>query len=132
MLKKRWPDDIFPAVKKGVDAPLESRQGDVAVVLDLATVSATYKKKLYRSAPNVREIEATGKIESGSLLVDKHSSGALYGEMDEEEQKIYIITVDSTDEEQTMSEVMKAISRLMEFLSLRYMAGDDRLGQLVK
>lgn len=47
LLLPRWLEEFFKMVKKGADAPLENRIGDVAAVLDVATASATYKKKIY-------------------------------------------------------------------------------------
>lgn len=54
--------------KGGPGAPLDNRKGDVAVVLDLATANATYKKKLFRCAPIVKSMAGEGKLKKWSSL----------------------------------------------------------------
>lgn len=132
LLGQRWPDEVFQAIKEGTESPLEKRTSDVAVVFDLAKTAPLFKKKLYRCAPNVKEMEAAGKLANGQLLVDGHSAKDLFGELQEQERRIYTIVVDSKDESRTLAEILKAVRRLSEFKGVNYVVGDDRLGQLVK
>lgn len=81
-LAKKWPEEVFSRIKKGVESPLEERKGDVAVLLDLNTATPLLKKKLYKLAPNVKELDMAGKLKDGRLLVDGHSAKDLFGEAD--------------------------------------------------
>lgn len=132
ILSPKWPEHFFQKLKIGAEAPLESRTGDVAIVLDLATASPGFKRKVFRCAPSVKSRSEEGKLKNGQLWVDGHSSRALFEEQGEQEQRVFTIVVDSREEERTTEELVKAVRRLGEYRGLNYVACEDRLGFMLR